>query len=284
MTEIIRDKEQIQALVASYRASGLLVAVVPTMGGLHDGHLSLVREAAKTADRIILTIYVNPTQFAAHEDLDSYPRQLEADLAACKELGLVDAIYAPQVMYHDTHATMVAPAGAAEMLEGEARPHFFTGVATIVLKLFHHVPADEAYFGEKDYQQLCVIRQMVRDLDIPIRIEAVPTARASDGLALSSRNAYLSEGERAIAPQLYQEMRQAAHALLSGEDVGAVCNTMASSLTDAGFASIDYIALRDPERLAEVDIVAPDTRLLVAATLGTTRLIDNAALSDLLPR
>ena len=284
MTEIVREKEQIQTLVASYRAAGLRVAVVPTMGGLHDGHLALVRQAAKTADRIILTIYVNPTQFAAHEDLDSYPRQLEADRAACEALGLVDAIYAPLVMYHDAHATMVTPTGAAAMLEGEARPHFFTGVATIVLKLFHHVPADEAFFGEKDYQQLCVIRQMVRDLDVPIQIVAVPTERAPDGLALSSRNTYLSEDERAIAPQLYQAMRQAAHDLLSGAETGEVLDKMESSLTGAGFATIDYIALRDPVTLADAAIVTSDTRLLVAAHLGKTRLIDNAALSDLVPR
>ncbi|MGB1441917.1 MAG: pantoate--beta-alanine ligase, partial [Candidatus Puniceispirillaceae bacterium] len=197
------DKTAMQNQINSWKADGLTTAIVPTMGNLHQGHLSLVRTAADHADKVIVSIYINPAQFAAHEDFDTYPRSHDADFSLLEKTGCCDGIYVPDTMYSDSHATMIMPEGAADGFEAEKRPHFFRGVVTIVLKLFNHVPADIAIFGEKDFQQLLVIKQMVADLDVPINIIASPTIRDVDGLALSSRNGYLSAEQRAIAPTLY---------------------------------------------------------------------------------
>ena len=281
MIKLISEKEEMQRTIKAHKAHGRGVAIVPTMGGLHDGHLSLVKQAALDCQIVIVTIYVNPTQFAVNEDLDSYPRTIEADLEKLVEQGLADIVYMPTTMYHADHATMIIPQGAAEGLEGAFRPHFFSAVATIVLKLFQHVPADKAFFGEKDYQQLAVIRQMVDDLDLPIEIKSVPTARDERGLALSSRNSYLSEEEMKIAPQLYQQMQLAAMRLQKGDAPSQVMTEAKEALLNAGFTSIDYFELRDEATLAPLSSLQNKARLLVALHLGQTRLIDNASVQEL---
>ena len=210
-----------RAVATGVLAAGDTVCLVPTMGAIHDGHLALVTAGKKAANRVVVSIYVNPTQFAAGEDFDSYPRNFQADQQALEAAGGVDAIYAPPIMYRDQHATHIVPSGAALPMEGESRPHFFTGVATIVFKLFQHVPADYAIFGEKDFQQLAVLRQMVGDLDLTISLIGHPIVRESDGLALSSRNHYLSPKERAIAPLLYQTLGKSAAEILAGADIPA---------------------------------------------------------------
>ena len=278
---IFRQKEAIRAHVGQLRSENQKIAFVPTMGGLHDGHLSLVRQASEKSDHIVVSIYVNPTQFAAHEDLDDYPRTFEDDCAKLDAMGLPVSVYAPLSLYGPNDATKIVPAGAALPFEGEMRPHFFTGVATVVMKLFSHVPADMAFFGEKDFQQLCVIKQMVRDFDLPIEIQACPTARDHDGLAQSSRNLYLSQEERLIAPILYQSMRDCTAAVSAGTPVPQACQAANESLLAAGFASVDYIAWCAPEDLRMVTHVSADSRLLVAAYLGKTRLIDNESYEKL---
>ena len=281
MIKLISSKEEMQRYVKAHQAHGRKVAIVPTMGGLHEGHLSLISQAARDCEIVIVTIYVNPTQFAAHEDLDDYPRTLESDLENLKDQGLTKAVYLPSGMYRQEHATMITPQGAACDLEGHYRPHFFTGVATIVLKLFQHVPADRAYFGEKDFQQLAVIRQMVLDLDLPIDICAVPTARDEQGLALSSRNRYLSKEELKIAPSLYKQMKHCAMRLQEGEAVQQVLEDAHKQLLNAGFSSIDYFELRAGDSLAPLASLEKEARFFAALYLGQTRLIDNAAVSEL---
>ena len=219
--KILHNKAEMTATTIAWQAAGETVCLVPTMGSIHQGHLALIAAARKTANRVIVSIYVNPTQFGVGEDFDHYPRTLEADCAAITAAGGCDAIYAPANMYDDGHATSIVPAGVALAMEGQTRPHFFTGVATIVLKLFTHIPANFAIFGEKDYQQLAVIRQMVRDLDLNITILAQPTIRETDGLALSSRNLYLSAADRKLAPLLYAEMQETANQIAKGTPVDA---------------------------------------------------------------
>ena len=281
MIKLISEKKEMQRYVTAHQAHNRTVAIVPTMGGLHDGHLSLIKHAAQDCTIIIVTIYVNPTQFAAHEDLDSYPRTLDSDLDKLAEQGLAHAVYIPSEMYREDHATMIKPEGPAERLEGVYRPHFFSAVATIVLKLFQHVPADKAYFGEKDYQQLAVIKQMVTDFDLPIDIHGVPTARDKHGLALSSRNLYLSEAQLRIAPNLFKQMCQAATLIKKGDDVATVLDDAKGQLLKVGFASIDYFELCDAKTLAPLSSPEEGARLFAALHLGQTRLIDNAALDDL---
>ena len=281
MIKLISTKTEMQRYVKAHQFHSRSVAIVPTMGGLHEGHLSLIKQAADECKIVIVTIYLNPTQFAAHEDLESYPRTIEADLEKLSAQGLTQAVYMPANMYGEHHATMVKPQGVASALEGEYRPHFFTGVATIVLKLFNHVPADVAFFGEKDYQQLAVIKQMVNDLDLAIKIKAVPTARDEDGLALSSRNSYLSKEERRIAPQLYKQMQICAKRLTAGEDVTKVLEGAQNQLLQDGFASIDYFDLRDAKTLAPLVVLQKEARLFAAAHLGKTRLIDNEEIEKL---
>ena len=281
MIKLISEKEEMQRIIKAHKTYGRDIAIVPTMGGLHEGHLALIKQAALDCQIVIVTIYVNPTQFAAHEDLDSYPRTIETDLKKLAEQGLADIVYMPANMYSAHHATMIVPEGAAKGLEGVFRPHFFGAVATIVLKLFQHVPADKAYFGEKDYQQLAVVRQMVHDLDLPIEIKAVPTAREKSGLALSSRNSYLSEDEMKIAPQLYNQMRLAAMRLQKGDAPEKVIAEAKDALISEGFASIDYFELCDADTLVPLTILKKDARLFVALHLGKTRLIDNASIEEL---
>jgi pantoate--beta-alanine ligase len=274
---VVRSPAALRAQVTAWRVTGESVALIPTMGALHRGHLELVRLAKARCRRAVASIFVNPAQFAPHEDFDRYPRDETGDLARLATVGC-DLVWAPDkaTMYPDGFATRVVPEGAAEGLESAFRPHFFTGVATVCCKLFAQVAPDIAVFGEKDYQQLCVVRQMVRDLDLPLDIVALPTVREPDGLALSSRNAYLSAGERRIAPLLYRVISDVARAAGRGSPAGAIAEGKAT-LAAAGFA-VDYLEVRDAEtlRAAMADARRP-LRVLVAARLGTTRLIDNVA-------
>ena len=275
--DILRDKTDMMETTRSWQASGDPVCLVPTMGCIHTGHLALIEKAREIAARAVVSIYVNPTQFSPNEDFDSYPRRFNADCASIRAAG-ADAIYVPADMYGDNHATMVVPSGVALPMEGETRPHFFTGVATVVQKLFTHVPADHAIFGEKDFQQLAVIRQMVRDMDMPIEIIGHPTIRESDGLALSSRNHYLTPQQRGIAPTLYAEMRAAAVALKSGTAIDQVLNQAKAKLISAGFDQIDYFDLRRSTDLQPSRHPTSTDRLFAAVWLGQTRLIDNCQL------
>ena len=254
------------------------IALVPTMGALHAGHLSLVREARKRAPRVLVSIFVNPKQFAPNEDFRTYPRDEAADLARLGDNG-ADAVFAPTVeeMYPDGFATSVTMSGPALDLEATTRPHFFGGVATVVAKLFIASMPDFALFGEKDYQQLLVIRRMVADLAFPIEIVGYPTVREQDGLALSSRNAYLSRNDREKAPLLYKALQHASVAIRSGLAGHAATTIAEEELTKAGFL-VDYLKVRNAETLAHIaDPRAEPMRLLAAAWLGKTRLIDNIA-------
>ena len=274
---VARTVSALRLTVGRFRAAGETVALVPTMGALHRGHLALVRQARRRADRVVVSIFVNPTQFAPTEDLASYPRTWDADLAALSPLG-VDAIWAPGVaaMYPDGFATAITPGGPALAgLEDKFRPHFFGGVCTVVGKLLLQVQPDIATFGEKDYQQLKVVTAMVRDLNIPVRIVGVPTVREADGLALSSRNAYLSVGERATAPTLQRVLKTCAAALKSGKPFAPTLAKGRAEIEAAGFA-VDYLEARHAETLAPISALGNGpVRLLVAAKLGRTRLIDN---------
>lgn len=270
---------ELRAIVKSWRSAEETVALLPTMGALHDGHLSLARIGKQRCDRLITSIFVNPAQFAPQEDFSTYPRTFESDLEKLHDIGC-DLIWAPtaSVMYPERFATRIVPEGAALGLETDFRPHFFGGVATVCCKLFTQALPDIALFGEKDYQQLCVIRQIVRDLNLPLDIVGGETIREADGLAMSSRNAYLSPDERAIATTLYQVIKEASVAFRQGADPDAIAKTGSQNLLDAGFKSIDYLAIRDAATLQPVE---PGTktacRVLVAAWLGETRLIDNIA-------
>jgi pantoate--beta-alanine ligase len=254
------------------------VALVPTMGALHDGHLALVRIAKQKASRVIVSIFVNPTQFAPHEDFDSYPRTWRADMAAL-ENEKVDLVWAPsaKVMYPGGFTTRITVGGPATVgLEDRFRPHFFGGVATVVAKLLLQCRPDVAIFGQKDYQQLKVVNRLALDLGLPTKILGAPTQRARDGLALSSRNAYLSPAERATAPELYAALKTCAHEIRAGEGIRAALGRAQAAITAAGFA-VDYFEARDAETLEPVEAPKKPIRLLVAARLGKTRLIDNLA-------
>ncbi|ATC31321.1 pantoate--beta-alanine ligase [Caulobacter vibrioides] len=278
---IVRTVAEMREHVRAWKAAGQRVAVVPTMGALHEGHLSLVRLAQQHAERVIATVFVNPKQFAPHEDFDAYPRGEAAD---AEKLALVgcDLLFAPNAteMYAPGFSTLVSVSGVSEPLEGAARPQFFGGVATVVAKLFIQSQADVAVFGEKDYQQLQVVRRMARDLDIPVEIIGAPTARADDGLALSSRNAYLSVEERAAAVALPTAMKAAAAAVAQGARIDEAEHTAVEALKAAGFGQVDYVEVReagDLSRLGPGPIGDATGRILVAAWLGKTRLIDNMA-------
>jgi pantoate--beta-alanine ligase len=254
-------------------------ALVPTMGALHEGHLALVKHARKRARRVVVSIFVNPAQFAPNEDFGSYPRTWKADLAALGELK-VDLIWAPTatVMYPEGFATKVEPGGPAKVgLEDTFRPHFFGGVATVCSKLFTQVQPDFAMFGEKDYQQLRVITQVVQDLNLTPKIMGVPTVREKDGLAMSSRNTYLSADQRRAAPVLYKALKSSARRIKAGESIEAVLNVGRDDIRQAGFA-LDYLEARHAQTLQPVNSRADGPiRLLVAAKIGKTRLIDNLA-------
>jgi pantoate--beta-alanine ligase len=253
------------------------VALVPTMGALHAGHLALVRRARQRAERVFVSIFVNPTQFAPHEDLAAYPRTFAEDLAALAREG-VDLVWAPsaEVMYPDGFATRVVPEGAAKVgLEDAFRPHFFGGVATVVAKLFLQCRPDFAFFGEKDFQQLKVVTRLARDLDLRMRVIGVATVREPDGLAMSSRNAYLTEAERAAAPVLYRTLKSCAQSICTGSSVAKALAGGRKAIAAAGFA-LDYLEVRNAETLAPLNKHGDEPmRLLVAARLGRTRLIDN---------
>ena len=262
---------------ADWRDSGETVALVPTMGALHDGHLSLVTRAKKQAQRVVVSIFVNPTQFTEGEDLSRYPRDEAGDLKKLRGLD-VDAVWAPsvKVMYGATFATSIVPDGAADGLEGAFRPEHFAGVATVCCKLFNQVTPDIAVFGEKDYQQLCVIKQLVRDLDLPIKIIGGKTLRAKDGLALSSRNRFLTDRERASAPKLAEALKTIAKRAKEGARISILEDKAVRDLAKAGFTKVDYVAVRDAETLGPYKAGTKRRgRVLAAAWLGKTRLIDN---------
>jgi len=274
---IVRTVPDLRAVLRRYRADDDTVALVPTMGALHDGHISLVRLARRRAKRVVVSIFVNPTQFAPNEDLATYPRTFAQDLAVLSRLN-VDLIWAPKAatMYPPGFSTRIAPQGpAAAGLEDKFRPHFFGGVATIVAKLLIQCMADLAIFGQKDYQQLKVVTRMARDLDIPTRIVGAPTVREPDGLALSSRNVYLSPRERAAAPTLYRVLRDCAARIGRGQSISTVMTQGRATIGRAGF-KLDYLEARHAETLAPIKSrKAGPIRLLVAARIGKTRLIDN---------
>ncbi len=277
--QIVGEVAALRARVGEYRRAGDTVALVPTMGALHEGHVSLVRLARQHAGRVVVSIFVNPAQFAPSEDFSTYPRTFDADLVALT--GLADLVWAPAnvaVMYPQGFSTKVRVEGPATVgLEDKYRPHFFEGVATVVAKLLLQCLPDVAIFGEKDFQQLRVIDRMTADLDIPVRIVGAPTVRDADGLAMSSRNAYLSAEERAVAPELHRAMQDAAAAIRSGTPIDAALAAAWATVAKAGFV-VDYIEARNAAFLEPVkDGPAQPLRLLAAARLGKTRLIDNIA-------
>ncbi|RXZ64836.1 pantoate--beta-alanine ligase [Pelagerythrobacter rhizovicinus] len=278
------ELDVLRTTVAAFREAGESLALVPTMGALHEGHLTLVRGARVRADRVAVSIFVNPTQFGPNEDLDAYPRQMEEDARLLEAEG-VDLLWAPGVaqMYPEGFATTISVAGVSEGFCGASRPGHFDGVATVVCKLFNQVRPDVALFGEKDWQQLAVIRRMARDLDLTApqadAIVGVPTVREADGLAMSSRNRYLSPEQRKAAAALPRAMREATERIEAGGDVGATLQALEQALAEAGFSSVDYADIADAASLARLDRLgeAP-ARLLVAARIGSTRLIDNMAI------
>jgi pantoate--beta-alanine ligase len=276
---VLRAIPALRRAVTQWREAGEKIALVPTMGALHAGHAALVRAAEHRAARVIVSIFVNPAQFSPQEDLATYPRTFDSDLATLAALA-VDLVWAPSAesMYPDGFATRVVPAGAATVgLEDRFRPHFFAGVATVVAKLLVQCAPDFAMFGEKDYQQLKVVDRMTRDLDLVTRIIAVPTVREKDGLALSSRNAYLSARERAVAGTLYRVLGDSAARIASGESLPRVMDEGGQAIEQAGFM-LDYFEARHAQTLAPIGSMQEGPmRLLVAARLGKTRLIDNVA-------
>ena len=268
---------QLREVLDPWRNAGSRIALVPTMGALHDGHLALVRQAAASADKVVVSIFVNPAQFAPHEDFGRYPRAFETDTAKLASAGAVQLVYAPQVgdMYPEGFATKVSLDGPASGLETAFRPHFFAGVATVVTKLFTQCRPDIAVFGEKDYQQLLVVRRLSRDLDLGVDVIGVPTVREADGLALSSRNAYLSGDQRKIAAHLNRVLLNVAERARSGIPVPQAEAEGAAALIGAGFERVDYVAIRDAATLEQLRTVEPPARVLAAARIGTIRLIDN---------
>lgn len=277
--QVARTLPALRRMLDKLRRRDEKVALVPTMGALHAGHLSLVRLAQRRAERVIVSIFVNPTQFAPHEDLATYPRTWDEDLAALRAMN-VDLVWAPttETMYPRDFATRIAQEGPAKVgLEDRFRPHFFGGVATVVSKLLLQCEADFALFGEKDYQQLKVVSRLVRDLSIKTRIVPGPTVRERDGLAMSSRNRFLSPAERETAPVLYRALREAAAAIKAGKPVASVLAEGSQTIEQSGF-TVDYLEARHAETLMPVESPKQGPiRLLVAARIGTTRLIDNTA-------
>jgi pantoate--beta-alanine ligase len=277
--QIVQTMKTLDRAIGKYREAGETLALVPTMGALHAGHLALVRRARRRAGRVTVSIFVNPAQFAPTEDLASYPRTFDTDVAALRDEG-IDLVWAPprEVMYPDGFATGVSVKGpAAAGLEDRFRPHFFGGVATVVAKLFAQVRPDFAMFGEKDYQQLKTVTRMASDLDLKVKVIGVPTVREKDGLALSSRNVYLSSAERAVAPVLYRTLKDSATRIAAGEPIAVVMSEGWLKIEEAGFA-VDYFEARNAQTLGRAETTADGPlRLLVAARLGKTRLIDNIA-------
>lgn len=275
---VVRTVSEVRRAVAAARREGKSVGFVPTMGALHEGHLALIRRACQDCGFVGVSIFVNPTQFGPSEDFARYPRTLEADSQMCREAG-VDIIFAPDAeeMYPEGFATWVEVGGVTEMLEGEFRPGHFRGVATVCLKLFNIFQPDRAYFGQKDYQQLQVIRKMVRDLNLPLEIVPVETVREPDGLALSSRNRYLSAEERRAALVLSKSLAEARSAFDSGERNAAAIQSVVRSVLDSEpLAQTDYAVVVDAETLLPIDRIDKPAAVLLAVRIGSTRLIDNA--------
>jgi pantoate--beta-alanine ligase len=276
---VVRTVPSLRRALAPWRRAGAKIALVPTMGALHAGHLALIAQARRRARRVVVSIFVNPAQFAPTEDYGSYPRNFAADLTAVRA-AQSDLVWAPSpaVMYPDGFGTRIEPAGCAKAgLEDKVRPHFFGGVATVVAQLFTQVAPDYAMFGQKDYQQLRMVTQMAKDLDLPVKIVGVPTVREKDGLALSSRNAYLSAGERSAAPVLYRVLNATAARIRQGEAIERVLDVARIEIDLAGFA-LDYLEARHALTLAPVTSFKDGPiRLLLAAKIGKTRLIDNIA-------
>ncbi len=279
--QIIRELGAMRAAVADLRADGNRIALVPTMGALHAGHLALIEEGKRHADAVIASIFVNPMQFAPHEDLARYPRRERADAQLLEQTGCT-ILWAPaaETMYPRGFATNISVSGISEVLDGLARPGHFDGVATVVLKLFQQILPDIAIFGEKDWQQLVVIQRMAVDLDLQIEIVGVSTVRDDHGLALSSRNAYLSDEDLVRARSLPRALGEAAAAIARGEAVDDALATAVSRLVEAGFDPIDYVSLRDADTLLPIDVLDErPARLLAAAKIGGARLIDNLAVT-----
>ncbi|WP_315849989.1 pantoate--beta-alanine ligase [Mariniblastus fucicola] len=274
---IIHDPVEMRFLSDRLRRDGKSVGCVPTMGALHEGHLSLARASVAESDVTVVTIFVNPTQFAPGEDLDKYPRRLEEDVKLLGEVG-VDHVFCPEAetMYAPGSSTSVSPPKISRKLEGEFRPTHFGGVATIVLKLFNIVAPDVAYFGQKDYQQVVVVKQMVRDLNVPVEVRTCPIVRDNDGLALSSRNIYLSPEEREVALTINRTLSHVRQQILDGQRDGfEVLTEMRQMLIDGGVTSIDYAAVVNPDTLESADPIQLPVALLIAVYVGKTRLIDN---------
>ena len=277
--QIVNTIGLLRARLAGVRRDGARIGLVPTMGALHDGHLSLVHKTRKHADRVVVSIFVNPTQFAPHEDFDRYPRTLNADAHKLAAAGGTDLIFAPSVgeMYPQGFTTRIDVGGPSQGLETDFRPHFFAGVAIIVAKLLLAVMPDVATFGEKDYQQLLVVRRLAADLGLATEIIGAPIIREPDGLAMSSRNAYLKPGERRIAGQMNAVLKRAITNLRSGMPIAVAEEAGRSGLLEAGFNSVDYVAVRDAKTLTPLATLDSPARLLAAAKVGETRLIDNMA-------
>jgi pantoate--beta-alanine ligase len=277
MTRTVTTVTALRAALETRRSGS--IGMVPTMGALHHGHLSLVKEARKDAETVLVSIFVNPTQFAPTEDFGAYPRTLDQDLA--KLSGQADIVFMPSAkeMYPDGFATSITVGGPALGLESDFRPHFFGGVATVVARLLIAAEPDLAVFGEKDYQQLLVVKQLVRDLALPVEIMAAPTLREADGLAMSSRNAYLSAEERQVAGQLNLVLKQAVAAARGNGDLRAVEGAAVEALWKAGFSQVDYVAIRDAATLDHITNLERPARILAAAKIGKTRLIDNMSVA-----
>lgn len=276
MPKILTSIRDLQTYIAEQKTAGKTIGFVPTMGALHEGHLTLARTALAQCDICVVSIFVNPKQFAPHEDFDRYPRQIDTDAALLATVG-VQAVFAPSVdvMYPDNFQTTVAVGAIAKPLEGEFRPHFFAGVATVVTRLLLLVGAHKAFFGEKDYQQLQVIKTLQRDLAIPTEIIGVPTIREKSGLALSSRNAYLSAEQREKALAISRTLRHMAGQIKAGGDIAQIEAEATQTLLSAGFSKVDYITIRDADTLMPPTETTKSLRLLAAAWMGTARLIDN---------
>jgi pantoate--beta-alanine ligase len=277
--QIVNTIGLLRTRLAAVRREGARIGLVPTMGALHDGHLSLVQKTRKHADKVVVSIFVNPTQFAPHEDFDSYPRTLDADARKLAVAGGTDLIFAPSVgeMYPQGFATRIEVGGPSRGLETDFRPHFFAGVATIVAKLLLAVMPDAATFGEKDYQQLLVVRRLSADLGLATEIIGAPIIRESDGLAMSSRNATLKPDERRIAGQMNVVLKRVIADLRGGMPIATAEEAGKRDLLEAGFVSVDYVAVRDANSLEPIDSLAGPARVLAAAKVGSTRLIDNLA-------
>jgi len=275
---VIRKLSTLRAEVSRWHKAGQVVGVVPTMGALHAGHLSLVRAARAACDRVVVTIFVNPRQFNNPDDLAAYPRTEHEDARKLAPLG-VDVIYAPDPdqVYRPGFSTNISVSGVSQGLCGAHRPGHFDGVATVVTKLLLQTQADKAFFGEKDYQQLQVVRRLVEDLDIPIEVIGCPTVRDPDGLALSSRNLLLSPQQREIAPAIHASLTRARDAILAGRNVSSALSAARHRILEAGFDNVEYLELRDAVDLHPLDVADRPARLLVAAVLGRVRLIDNIA-------